>query len=312
MTNKSAFTSAEWQLLKDSPYWVQTAITVAEGRMSMVEKRLEGKALENFLNGFETSNQVIKDVLAAIKEGEHSVDPKSSADQVTQSLAQIKNILNSKATREEADEFNDFLLGAGDAIVTASSEGLLSRGEKISDEEAAAMKAIAETLEATPAHQRARAAQAAREKRDEAAAAKRKAEAEAAAAAAKAEADRKEREAEAAQRKAEYDRKVRDAQAERRQREVEEAAAKRKAEAEAKKTAEAEAAKVEEAAVKAAEETRAQLTRHVVQPGETLSHIALKHLGSANRWREIYEANKDVIKNPSLIYPGQEFVIPAK
>lgn len=305
MTNKSAFTSAEWQLLTDSPYWVQTAITVAEGRMSMVEKRLEGKALENFLNGFETNNALIKDVLAVAKEGKHGVSPKSSADEVKQSLTQIKSLVASKATREEADEFNDFLLDVGDAIATASSEGLLSRGEKISKEEAAAMLMIAETLEATPAHKRARAAQAARSSREDAAAAKRQADAAAAAAAAKAEADRKAREAEAAQRKVEYDRKVRDAQAERRQRDVEEAAAKRQAEAEAKKTA-------EETAVKAAEEVRAQLPRHVVQAGETLSHIAMKHLGNANRWREIYEANKDVIKNPSLIYPGQEFVIPAK
>lgn len=303
MSNKSTFTAAEWKLIKDAPYWVQTAITVAEGRMSMIEKRLEGKALENFLEGFETNNGVIKDVLAAIKEGDHDVDPKSDADTVKQNLAKIKSIMASKATRDEADEFNDFLLGAGDAIVTASSEGLLSRGEKISDEEAEAMRMIADTLEATPAHKRARAAQAARDKREAAAETKRKAEAAAAAAEAKAEAERKEREAEAAQRKAEYDRKVREAQAERRRREVEEAAEKRQAEAEAKKTA-------EEAAVKAAEEARAQLPRHVVQPGETLSHIALKHLGNANRWREIYEANKDVIKNPSLIYPGQEFVIP--
>jgi nucleoid-associated protein YgaU len=32
--------------------------------------------------------------------------------------------------------------------------------------------------------------------------------------------------------------------------------------------------------------------------------------GSANAWRKIYEANKDKIKNPDLIYPGQVFTIP--
>lgn len=307
MTNKSAFTSSEWQLIKDAPYWVQTAITVAEGRMSFVEKRLEGKALANFLESYETKNGVIKDVLAAVAEGDHDVDAKASAEDVQKALGRIKSIMERKATRAEADEFNSFLLGAGDAIVTASSEGLLSRGEKISDEEAEAMRQIADALEATPAHKRQRAAAAASKKRADDAAAKRKADAAAKAKAAadkakaeaEAEAAREKREKEAAARKADYDRKVRDAQAQRRQREVEEAAAKRKAEAEAKKAAE-----------EAAAAARAALPRHTVQSGETLSHIAMKHLGSANRWREIYEANKDTIDNPSLIYPGQEIIIP--
>ena len=35
-----------------------------------------------------------------------------------------------------------------------------------------------------------------------------------------------------------------------------------------------------------------------------------EYYGSAGQWRRIYEANKDVIKNPDLIYPGQTFKIP--
>ena len=29
-----------------------------------------------------------------------------------------------------------------------------------------------------------------------------------------------------------------------------------------------------------------------------------------SKWHRIYEANKDTIKNPDLIYPGQTFKIP--
>ena len=32
--------------------------------------------------------------------------------------------------------------------------------------------------------------------------------------------------------------------------------------------------------------------------------------GDASKWHRIYEANKDTIKNPDLIYPGQNFKIP--
>lgn len=49
-----------------------------------------------------------------------------------------------------------------------------------------------------------------------------------------------------------------------------------------------------------------------VKKGDTLWGIAQRTLGSGARWREIYEANKSKIKNPNLIYPGQQFVIPKK
>ena len=49
---------------------------------------------------------------------------------------------------------------------------------------------------------------------------------------------------------------------------------------------------------------------YVVVKGDTLSGIAKREYGNANKWRTIYEANKDVIKDPDLIYPGQELKIP--
>lgn len=49
---------------------------------------------------------------------------------------------------------------------------------------------------------------------------------------------------------------------------------------------------------------------YVVVNGDSLSKIAEREYGDANRWRTIYEANKDVINDPDLIYPGQELKIP--
>jgi nucleoid-associated protein YgaU len=50
---------------------------------------------------------------------------------------------------------------------------------------------------------------------------------------------------------------------------------------------------------------------YTVVKGDTLSKIAKHYYGNANRWREIFEANRDQISNPDLIKPGQIFKIPA-
>ena len=49
---------------------------------------------------------------------------------------------------------------------------------------------------------------------------------------------------------------------------------------------------------------------YVVVSGDSLSKIAKHHYGDMNEWRRIYEANRDQIKNPDLIYPGQKLRIP--
>ncbi len=56
--------------------------------------------------------------------------------------------------------------------------------------------------------------------------------------------------------------------------------------------------------------TGASAATHVVEKGDNLSKIAEKYLGSAKKWKEIYEANKDILSSPNKIYVGQELVIP--
>ena len=51
---------------------------------------------------------------------------------------------------------------------------------------------------------------------------------------------------------------------------------------------------------------------YTVDSGDNLSAIAQQELGDANRWREIYDLNKDVIgNNPDLIQPGMELKLPS-
>ena len=49
---------------------------------------------------------------------------------------------------------------------------------------------------------------------------------------------------------------------------------------------------------------------YTVVTGDNLSKIAKRVYGNANKWRVIYEANRDVIKNPDLIRPGQVLSLP--
>ena len=49
---------------------------------------------------------------------------------------------------------------------------------------------------------------------------------------------------------------------------------------------------------------------YVIQSGDTLSKIAKQFYGNANDYPKIFEANREVIKDPNLIYPGQKIRIP--
>jgi nucleoid-associated protein YgaU len=58
------------------------------------------------------------------------------------------------------------------------------------------------------------------------------------------------------------------------------------------------------------EELAADAARVVVQPGNSLWRIARRNYGEGLRYTVIYEANKDQIRDPDLIYPGQVFAVP--
>jgi len=53
-----------------------------------------------------------------------------------------------------------------------------------------------------------------------------------------------------------------------------------------------------------------QPSYYTIQSGDTLSGVAKQHYGDANRWQELFEANREVIKDPDKIYPGQRIRIP--
>lgn len=49
---------------------------------------------------------------------------------------------------------------------------------------------------------------------------------------------------------------------------------------------------------------------YIVKKGDCLWNIARKYYNDGTKFTKIYNANKSIIKNPKLIYPGQKLVIP--
>jgi len=54
----------------------------------------------------------------------------------------------------------------------------------------------------------------------------------------------------------------------------------------------------------------APVGEHVVRAGETLAEIAAATLGDARLWPRLYRANRDQIRDPAVVYPGQRLTIP--
>lgn len=53
-----------------------------------------------------------------------------------------------------------------------------------------------------------------------------------------------------------------------------------------------------------------QFEAYVVQKNDTLQKISTKFYGTSKRWMKIFEANKDKLKSPDRVRPGQEIRIP--
>ena len=53
-----------------------------------------------------------------------------------------------------------------------------------------------------------------------------------------------------------------------------------------------------------------QARSYTVKAGDSLSKIAKAHYGDASQYTKIFEANRDKLKDPDKIFPGQVLVIP--
>ena len=61
--------------------------------------------------------------------------------------------------------------------------------------------------------------------------------------------------------------------------------------------------------LKVEEPAEIKVEYYVIQKGDTLWGIAKQYLGNGSRYTQIFEDNREVIKDPDLIYPGQKIRI---
>jgi nucleoid-associated protein YgaU len=339
MSGKNSFTAKEWAAIKDAPQWVYAALAAADGRASIMKARKEVKAFEEAVTSYNAGNRLIKDVLAD-DDGVDRDFKRKSLEEAEEALSTIGDILDEKGVDDEADGLRAFLLEAGEAVAEATGESLFGK-ENVSDEEKEALNMIAIALKATPADKSRRSAEADRAKRAEQAKQRRADEAKRKAAAAKRqqEADAK-KEADAADaRRAEMIARKKAAEERAKQEKLQEELAKKAEEARQAAKAEADAKARQAAILAAAKERRAKLDAqrkvaaeaaaaaetarqeatakaviqeqtYTVQAGDNLSKISRDVYGTAARWKDIFNANRDTIKNANLIYAGQVLRIP--
>jgi nucleoid-associated protein YgaU len=55
---------------------------------------------------------------------------------------------------------------------------------------------------------------------------------------------------------------------------------------------------------------KAKVDYYVIKSGDTLSKLAKQYYGNAQEYPRLFEANREVIQDPNLIYPGQKIRIP--
>lgn len=53
-----------------------------------------------------------------------------------------------------------------------------------------------------------------------------------------------------------------------------------------------------------------EVKTYTVKSGDSLSKIAKREYGDAAKWHAIFDANRDKIKDPDLIHPGQVLTLP--
>lgn len=56
--------------------------------------------------------------------------------------------------------------------------------------------------------------------------------------------------------------------------------------------------------------SQAFIEKYTIQKGDTLEEISQKFYGTTKKWNKIFQANKDKLKAPNKIYPGQVIDVP--
>ncbi len=163
MSKKSDYSREEWQLLLDVPPAVGTAVMYAgqSGVGSVKEAMAMASGILGARNGFEGLELIESLVAARIENNEKSsietldspyvdLTPDQILDDAVARCRRVSDILDDKATDDEADGYVDWTVSLAEKVANAAKEGgfLGIGGTRVSEEEARAIKAVRRALRA--------------------------------------------------------------------------------------------------------------------------------------------------------------------
>ncbi|HEY4688703.1 MAG TPA: hypothetical protein VIK33_05280 [Anaerolineae bacterium] len=141
MNNRSLFTADEWRTLQFAPLWVFTAVAGAD--RSVDEKEVAALAKE-IADWALYKEPLVQEILLSVALDLSNMMAQYRADSrnVMTGLSNVADVLDRKATVDQAKNFKGAMVLLGRNIAQASGGGLFGAGDKMSGDEKAALGLI--------------------------------------------------------------------------------------------------------------------------------------------------------------------------
>jgi hypothetical protein len=147
MTTKSEFNADEWERVARAPALAGVMVALADRGGTFRESLALGKAYAAAKRDGNGS-ELLQELVASPP----SLDRESAGqpDQIPEQIREAVQIVEEKATPEEAEEYRQFILRLADVVAHAHKEGgvLGIGGKEVSPEEQAALDRLSSTLSA--------------------------------------------------------------------------------------------------------------------------------------------------------------------
>jgi hypothetical protein len=147
MTTKSEFNGEEWERVARAPALAGVMVALADRGGSFRESLALGKAYAAAKRD-EGGSELLQELVASPP----SLNRESAGqpDQIPEQIRDAVQLVEQKATPEEAEEYRQFILRLADVVAHAHKEGgvLGIGGKEVSAEEQAALDTLSSTLSA--------------------------------------------------------------------------------------------------------------------------------------------------------------------
>lgn len=145
MSTQASFMSEEWRTLQFAPLWIFSLVAGADGSIDKKEIAALAKELQEAVLFKEP---LARDVLLSVATNFADVMSQYQADSrnAVTGLRDVADLLDKKASSQQADNFKKAVLLIGRNVAEASGGGLLGLGKKMSDQETSALALAAVTL----------------------------------------------------------------------------------------------------------------------------------------------------------------------